>query len=909
VLLDEKDYLAHYGILRRSGRYPYGSGGNESTEQRSRTFLDFVDDLKRRLGWGDTEIAKHLEISTTELRQLRTIAKHEQKAAQISRAQTLQTKGLSNVAIGQKMGINESSVRALLAPKTQEKQAILTTTTDMIRRRVDEVKYLDVGSGTENWVGVSQERLNVALAALREEGYEIKYVRVPQAGKNETTMKILVPPGVTASEVFKNRDSIATFSEHSDDNGRSYFGIVDPLPVSADRLAINYAEDGGGKHDGVIYVRPGVDDISLGGNRYAQVRIKVGDDHYIKGMALYKDDLPDGVDLVFNTNKTDTGNKLDALKPLKDDPDNPFGSYIHRQITEKLPDGTERAVSAMNLVNEEGRWGEWSRTLASQVLSKQSPELARSQLNVTFERRKSEFDEIMSLTNPTVRKKLLEEFADGTDSASVHLKAANLPRQRVQVILPIDTLPNTQIYAPNFNNGERVALIRYPHGGTFEIPELTVNNRHAGARRILGDAKDAVGINAEVASRLSGADFDGDTVLVIPNDSGKVRHSPALQQLRNFDPRSEYPAYEGMRTIDGGHWNASTNSVDYNGRKPNTQRMQREMGDVSNLITDMTIKGATHSEIASAVRHSMVVIDSEKHSLNYRLSAQQNGIPQLKAKYQGRANAGAATLISRAKSPVRVPEIKPRRASQGGPVDPTTGKRVFEPTNRSFVNKQGVTVHPTTSVRKLDLAEDAHTLSSGTPMERLYADHSNRLKAMANEARLAALNTPRAQYSPSAAQTYSSQVARLNGALEVAIRNRPLERNALVLANAIVRQRRDANPNMDPDTLKKIKAQSLEEARRRTGAERTKIIISHDEWDAIQAGAISDSRLGEILRYADTDTVRELATPRTQLLMSPSRISRATAMATAGATRAEIAAALGVSLTTLETALTGGANA
>jgi hypothetical protein len=329
------------------------------------------------------------------------------------------------------------------------------------------------------------------------------------------------------------------------------------------------------------------------------------------------------------------------------------------------------------------------------------------------------------------------------------------------------------------------------------------------------------------------------------------------------------------------------------------------MGDVSNLITDMTIKNASHAEIARAVRHSMVVIDAHKHNLNYKQSAIDNGIPQLKEKYQGSARAGAATLVSRAKSPVRVPERKPRRASLGGPVDPTTGQRVFEETGRTRVNKDGVEVPITSRSRKLAEVDDAHLLSSGTPMERIYADHSNSLKDLANTARREAINTPRATYSPSAAKTYEAPVRSLNAKLELAIRNRPLERQAQVLANATVRQKKDANPGMDDDTLRKIKSQALESARARTGAQRSRIQITQDEWDAIQAGAISDSKLSSILNNADMDVVRQLATPRTNLLMSPAMNQRAQSMAALGYTRAQIADQLGVSTSTLERSLSG----
>ena len=55
--------------------------------------------------------------------------------------------------------------------------------------------------------------------------------------------------------------------------------------------------------DGVIEIRSGVDDLSLGDSHYAQVRILVDGNTYLKGMAVYSDDLPDGVDVMFNTNK------------------------------------------------------------------------------------------------------------------------------------------------------------------------------------------------------------------------------------------------------------------------------------------------------------------------------------------------------------------------------------------------------------------------------------------------------------------------------------------------------------------------------------------------------------------------------------------------------------------------------
>lgn len=881
--MEEGEYLSHYGIIRRSGRYPWGSGGNLELET-ARTFLDYVEYIKRMFGLSDTEVAKDLGISTTELRAKKSAAKNEEKQAQIIMAERLRAKGNSNVAIGERMGLNESSVRALLAPGAKDRADVLTTTASMLRNEVAEKRFIDIGSGVENHIGVSDTRLRTAVAILKDEGYKVHYLKVRQLGTGkETTVKVLGPPDSTYSEVTNNRELVQQIKSYSDDGGRSYTKPKDPISVDPARLAVRYADAGGKEADGVIYIRPGVEDLSLGASTYAQVRIKVGDDHYLKGMAMYKDDLPPGVDLMFNTNKLDSGVKLDALKGISDDPDLPFGAIV-RQIVDKPGDPNAVVTSAMNIVNEEGNWQEWSKSLSTQMLSKQKPTLAKQQLDMTFEQRQKEFAEINALTNPTVRKKLLEEFADGTDAAAVHLKAAALPRQGSHVILPIDSMSPKEVYAPNFLPGERVVLIRYPHGGTFEIPELTVNNNQPEAKRLLGQARDAIGIHHSVAERLSGADFDGDTVLVIPNNQSRITHTPALSQLKGFDPRSEYPGYEGMKPM--------TNT-------------QTEMGKISNLITDMTIKGAPHSEIASAVKHSMVVIDAEKHGLNYKQSAIDNGIRTLREKYQTdpeTGKSGAATLISRAKSRTYIPDRKDRPAKDGGAVDRETGKRVYVETGK--VNYR--TGQPSMQRKKaLEVTDDARTLSSGTRMEELYADHSNRLKDVANQARREAVNTPRAEYSRSANKAYATEVSSLKVKLDLALRNRPLERQAQLIANVQVKAKRDANPGMDASTLKKIKNQALEDARARTGAKKDRVEITPQEWDAIQAGAISDSMLSTILDNANMDTVRTLATPRPELLMSPSKVLRAQSMIQAGATRAEIAAQLGVSVTTLDTSLYG----
>ena len=906
MLINEEDYMAHVGTPRHSGRYPWGSGA-ENTPTRNKSFLDYAADLHKQ-GLKEADIAEGFGYTIAEYRAKKSAVKDEIKQNDIGMAVRLSDKGMSNKKIGERMAIdgvprNESSIRLLLKASKNDKVNILRVTSEMLEAQVAEKTYVDVGSGVENHLGISQTKLGVAVFLLKEKGYVVETVLTDQVmGQNKTKTKVLAPPWSSYKDIKLHKNEIQQITAYSENGGRRYtLGIAPPLSVSSKRIAVRWFEDGGGNADGVIYVRPGAKNLSLGKTNYAQVRIKVDGTHYLKGMAMHKDDLPTGIDLVFNTKKPKSGSKLDAMKELKKDKqtgevdqENPFGSVV-RQIFKKDKNGedTDVLASAMNLVNEAGNWGDWSKNLSSQMLSKQSPTLAKAQLSKTYEAKKKDLDEIMALTNPAVRKKLLETCGDEADKSAVHLKAAALPHMGTHVILPINSMKQTEVYAPNFVNGERVVLIRYPHGGIFEIPELTVNNRHPEARKLIGeglDAPDAIGIHSKVAERLSGADFDGDTVLVIPNNNRLIKTEPALERLKNFDPQREYPYYEGMTRM----------SVAGKGM---------HMGLISNLITDMSIMKASTEEKARAVRHSMVVIDAEKHGLNYKKSALDHNIKQLKIKYQGTPQGRASTLISKRKSPLLVPKRIPRRARNGGPVDPKTGEKVYElVVPGSFVNKQGKTVYLKTKTTKLADAKDAHTLMSkpsGTLIETVYADHSNKLKALANTARREAVNTPNAVYSESANKAYSAEVDSLNGKLNTALKNRPLERQANIIANANIKIRQDANPDMDDAELRKLERMALEAARTRTGAQPQRIMIEDHEWDAIQAGAIHDSKLKDILKNADLKRVRELATPRTHVVMTPLKKQRALSMLANGTTQADVANALGVSLTTLKRELKG----
>lgn len=890
-----EDILMHYGVKRRSGRYPWGSGDNPY--QHSGDFLSRVESLQKS-GMSEKEIADAIGLSTTDLRMQVRVAKHERRALEADRARSLREDGLSLNEIAEKMGYaNDSSIRSLLNENTAASKNRAKATAEILKKELEEKGMLDVGAGVERELGVSQNTLKEALFILETEGYTTYGVGIPQVtnpGK-QTNTPVLCKPGTEYKDVYQHMGDIQSVGNyHSDDSGATFKKLEYPASIDGKRVAIRYGDEGGIDKDGVIEIRRGVDDLDLGNSHYAQVRILVDGSHYLKGMAMYSDDIPDGADIVFNTNKKSGTDKMDVLKKIKDDPDNPFGAAIKAdgQSYYVGKDGKEH-LSAINKLKEEGDWDKMSRNLSSQFLSKQPLQLIKKQLDLTYKDSEAEFDEICSLTNPTIKKKLLLDFANECDGAVVHLKAAALPRQSMQVILPLTDLKETEVFAPGYRNGEQVALVRFPHGGTFEIPVLKVNNKNASGIKNIGlDVVDAIGINPKVAERLSGADFDGDQVMVIPtNDKVRIKSTPALKGLEGFDPKTEYST-EGKTGV----------------KLMTKSETQKQMGMVSNLITDMTLKGASESELVRAVKHSMVVIDAEKHKLDYKQSEKDNGIAELKKAYQGyttedgREVGGASTLLSRRKQDVRVPE---RQGS--GVIDPDTGKVTYKESGRTYVDKNGKTVAATTKVKLLSEVDDVRTLSSGTPQENAYADYANKMKALANRARKEYKATKGLEYSSSAATTYKQEVDSLHAKLNVAAKNAPRERRAQAIANSQVKAKIQDNPDMDKKEIRKASQIAINNARAAVGAsgKESRITLTDKEWEAIQAGAISDSKLTQILRYTDADSVRQRATPRTTTQLSTAKVNKMKAYANSGFTIGEIADALGVSKSTVSKYLNG----
>lgn len=954
-------YLEHSGTPQMidfdpngSGRYRQGSG--EHPYQGVQQSILSADAALRARGLSESERADILGCkSVAELRTKKSLERQASEQALLKKMVAWKEKGVSTMEISRRTGIPEATVRYKIDHDISKRKDAAANVAEVLKDQVKDKTYLDVGPGVEKQLGISQTKLKNAIALLEDQGYKKTTFGVDQVTNpdKKLTVSVLTKDDVSYADIRKHQDEIKSPGDVYFDDGKTARGILPPVSVSSKRIMIRYADDkpSGKERDGNIELRPGVEDISLGSNSYAQVRIAVDGTHYLKGMATYGQakEFPKGVDIIFNTNKTSDVPMISkdkdhsVLKPMKTNADgtinmdNPFGATIKAEGQRIFTNSKgEKQQSALNIVNDDETWQSWSKNLPSQFLSKQLPQLAERQLKIKYDQKKREYDDICKVANPTVRKHLLESFSEDCDSEAVHLKAAAMPRQATHVILPVPSLSEKEIFAPKYQNGEEVILIRYPHAGTFEIPRLVVNNNNKEAVRTIGkDAENAVGINAKVAARLSGADFDGDTVVVIPTKGQNLKTRSPLEELKGFDPQERYPAYPGMPRVTKKNFDTQT-----------------EMGKVSNLITDMTIKGASDAEIAKAVKHSMVVIDAEKHNLDYKRSYVENDIAALKVRYQGGTITnphGASTLISRAKSEYRVPARKEWHFSKTT-IDPKTGDKIFTTATKysrdPVTGKQTPTDIPVTwkkfyklkdengkalrdangkilyktnpdgsvyyeekprfdTITKMANAKDAMTLSSGTKIESVYGKYANEMKDLARKARLEWLHTDEIRMKPEARKRYSDEVESLNAKLNVALMHAPQERRAQLIARQKTDILKRENPDLSRDELKKYSSQFLISARSKTGGKKQRLGTSSNpitpkEVEAIQAGAISPTTLRKILSNMDDEAMKELFTPRDQKKVTASKISSAKSLLAAGYTIHEAAEAIGVSASTLQ---------
>ena len=919
----------HDGSVPHSGRYQWGTGENPNQHMENKPLSEQVRALKQaHPEYSMTQIAQILGYkSTTALRAEVSRQKAEKMQADSKKVLELYSKGVTSpTQIARELNMTESNVRTIIkrqgVPSRYERNENVK---QQLRDLVKNDKYIDVGSGSELALGVTEVKKKQLLMELEAEGYQLKKIYIDQLGTGyKTTLEVLCAPDVTDEELRQHKADIKPIDRYIEepDGSRSILGLPPVNSIDSSRVSIRYAEEGGIDKDGVIEIRRGVEELSLGNAHYAQVRIGVDGTHYLKGMAVYGDDkdFPPGTDIIFNTNKHIGTDKMDVLKEMKKlkgsdevDQDNPFGASVKRESELKLaqryyidPVTGEKKVSAINVVNEEGDWEKWSKNLSSQFLSKQPLPLIKQQLHMAYLQKADEFSDIQGIQNDSVKKVLLMNFADKCDSAAVDLKAAALPRQQTHVLLPLTTLKDGQIYAPNYQNGEEVILVRHPHAGPFEIPRLVVNNNNKEGKSIMGsNPVDAVGITAKAAAQLSGADYDGDTALVIPlrtstgpnSKINNIKTEKAIKDLQEFDPKAAYPAYDGMTKVkEDTRWNK-----------------QRQMGSVSNLITDMTLMGAPTEDIIKAVRHSMVIIDAEKHNLDWRKSEVDNDIKALKKRYQGKETGGAKTIISRASAEYRIDQESLRFE-----IDPATGKKTnfktgtMEAERKMHRDAEGNKVYENTGKMKLKQqkstrmreVDDAYDLVSDRnnpyPKEVPYANYANQMKQMANDARKLYISLNTSKKDPAAASIYADEVKSLDAKLDAALRNAPRERQAQLRANDNYRKKKKERDDFEPEDIKKLKNQCLAEARAACGAKSQKVTITPKEWEAIENRAVSGTKVEKLISKADTAQVMKYAIPRDGAKLSTAKVNRIKAMGRQGQSTADIAEALGISTATVQ---------
>lgn len=921
MFTDELSHVGtpHEGSTPHSGRYEYGSGGNPY--QHASNFKTQYARYKAD-GMSDNEIKKLMNLTENQFRAKKALERSYDIAYKWWETKKLKESGMSNTAIAKKLGVTEGNVRSILKKQEATRKDSLISTCNVLKDMVEKKNIIDVSRGTEKTNGLNQisnDKLNKALEALKDEGYFVDTIDIHQVQdyKKVTHTKVLAKPEYDYNYIREHSEEIQPFEDYDTiDNGDSWYAMRFPTSVNRKRIYVRYAEDGGADKDGTIELRRGVPDLDLVGKQYAQVRIAVDGNQYMKGMAYISDHIPEGYDIVYNSNKKRGSSDADVFKPFKTntdgtiDKDNPFGAVLHKEVGQRDyidPKTGEKKLSPINIVKPEGEWTTYRKDLPSQFLSKQDVSLIKAQINLAMESRKNEYEDIKKIENPAIRQKLLEDFGDNCDKAAYELRGQALPRQSTKVILPVPSLKDNEIYAPQYKDGEEVALVRFPTSGLFEIPKLKVNNRNKeGIDVVTPSSVDAVGINPTVATQLSGADFDGDTVMVLPTKGHKILNRDPYDELLKFDTKS----YKAVLDKDG---NATCRLMLTDSAR------DKHMGVISNLITDMTLYGgASDDELIRATKYSMIVVDAKKHKLDYEQAKKDLRIAELHKKYQGKSNGGARTLISRAKGELHVPEFEDYK------INPNTGERTKQYTRKTrYDKKKGKYVDRTTEITKMSSVKDALDIASDKkynkdtgkwekipgimPNEKevIYASYANGLKTLGNESRkLSLVASKEIVQNKDMAALYSKEVASIKDKLDEQATYAPRERMAQRQASYVVRAKiEDLNggdwSEVESEDLKKIKNQALAAQRARYDSKRPNLTLTDKEWEAVNKGACNKSTVQRLMRNIDPDYLREKTMPQSKDKIPPSKISRAKNMLQRGYTLKEISEALNISMSSI----------
>jgi DNA-binding NarL/FixJ family response regulator len=291
---------------------------------------------------------------------------------------------------------------------------------------------------------------------------------------------------------------------------------------------------------------------------------------------------------------------------------------------------------------------------------------------------------------------------------------------------------------------------------------------------------------------------------------------------------------------------------------------------------------------------------------------------------------GASTILSRSKGETTVlkrqgtPKVNLKGTDWYDPSKPE-GALVYKTaddvdyqvtrTNKRTGEVTTVTKQKTQKSTRMAETDDAYKLVSDAqhPMELIYADYANNMKSLANQARIEMVNTGKIPYSASAKAAYQKEVDSLNSKLNTALLNATREREAQRRANAEVQAKEKAyieehGEKMKSGDLKKTRQQAITKYRKAVASVSRRdrnIEITDREWEAIQAGAVHENTLIKILNNADTDILRQRATPRASSSFSTSQVARINNMKASGYTIQQIASAMNVSSSTISKYLKG----
>ena len=821
--------------------------------------------------------------------------------------------------------------------------------------------FVDVGEGSEKYINVSQVLKDGAVSAIARENTDVfeHVIQVAQVNNSQqkTTVKFLVKvndPSLTEgkSETEVKKAAAAYLHQHYDEMApitSSVIGAAEgvpssvrkveyPVSISHERVMIGYSDDpvNGDDNlakDGTMIIRPSAKDLTMtdcdtqtGVTHYAQVRIAVDDSHYCKGMAMYgrEDQFPPGVDVIFYTNKTSNKSWDKVLKEFKKtkdengnivvDKDNPFGADLKATGQRYYYDENgEKKMSAVNVLREEGDWNEYRKSLSAQFLSKQNLAFARNQLNTSIDNAKTQFDEIAAVKNAQVRNKLLEDFAESCDAKAIDLSAAATTGQLTQVLLPCPSLKSTtynddgsikeygHVYAPNYPDGHKLAIIRYPHANICEIPVLIVNNSNPEGKTQIGRGLDAIGLPKSALDQLSGADTDGDTgtcidVTKLEELGLHVDTTKYFDELIGFDSKAAAPMTDV--TVLNKNWNARSDGT--SGKTMSKRDRGLQMGRITNCISNMQkATGVTRDEMVRAMKYSMIVIDAYKHNLDWKGAEQEYGIKEIYDKYSS-GDKKAIWTVSKASTQggLETQDFKYESYTKADGtegqkkvyINTETGEKYWSYTGREYEKlKEDPTTGKKTGTGEMVKAtqkstgmedawrrgEDATALVSAynTPMEQEYAKYSNAMHDIANQARKMMVNNTETVVATAEVKAqYVNEVASLKAKLEVAQQNAPKERLAQMYAQAALKSWKANNPEdaKDSDMLKKKRTYFQNQARARTGANGsgTRVKISAKEYEAINAGAVPKNTVTDVLKRCDKNTLNKQAVPHDESAVS-----------------------------------------